>query len=1189
MRLARLSALVCTAALALSPLAARATDATLVADTHVTSTHALVNYGGLSNINVNATTTGLLQFDLTSLPASTTAAQISKATLRLYTNRIFTAGTISVAPITSPWLESTVNFATIPTTGATSTTFNVSATNQYVTVDITALVQSWITSPANNFGLALTTSTASALFDSKENDETAHHARLDITITSQGATGATGATGAQGIQGIAGANGATGATGAQGPAGPAGTTGVTGAQGIAGATGTAGATGAAGLAGTTGATGAQGSAGSTGTAGATGVTGAQGIAGTTGATGLVGSTGATGLAGATGAQGSTGTTGATGIAGATGAAAGGTYNNSSSAGYVAGSVVTSAGTTYLCLTSATCNTTTPGNNSAVWVATSGSGSGGSTSASYLQVGCSNNFPYSVASASTVLANFCTSAISNGINFSPFSGASTVTSAGIYVYDFTVSALSTSNVYFYITVNGTQSFPTITSTADHVTHGRGYLSLAAGDQVNLISQQSQVIQGFGTGNNPIFTLASIGGAAGATGSTGATGAVGPTGAGTTGATGATGSTGAAPGGIYSDLIAYVPGSVVTSGGATYIAIANTTGNAPPNATYWVAVSGNSSNVNYLNVLLNTGNGVGPALNGAFGVSSATTNAGSGLSASGTTITIANPGTYLLSDLVTAGNGAANFTLSTEFAVNGVNNHLATSSASTVGGLLDVSGSSILTTTTASTTIQLINVGTSNLNIKSGTITIVSLAGAAGAQGSTGLAGATGATGAVGPTGAGTTGAAGATGATGATGINFRGSYSLNSAYAPNDVATFNNSSYICILTDPTLPAGGGLIQSQPPTNSTYWSLLAPAGTNGTNGTTGATGATGATGFGFPGTPGAAGATGATGPIGATGATGIAGATGATGVGTTGATGATGPIGNTGSTGTASIYGDGSDGVTPGVCAVTSNTNWVTSPPASSLQCTNFSVASGVTLTIPSGLIIRATGSGTITGTITVQSNSTAGQGIASSAAGIDCNGTVREPGGGAINSLLAHLLVSPGQIGGGVGPIFGPGASGGAGGGTVLLLVGGGLSITGTINANGSTGSAPTGVQCGGGGGGGGVIGLVSGTSIVNGGTINANGGNGANAVTSVSSAGGGGGGGLVFFLSPSNTLGAIFLSGGAAGSGADTTGFASGGGGSGGAGGFSGGSAGSATSGGAGLIINKATSNPASLFVPTFH
>ncbi len=297
---------------------ALATDATLVGDTHVSSTRPTVNYGTLSNVSVASGTTGLLQFDLSTLPANTSASQVSKATLRLYVNRVFTPGSVNVLQLASAWNEATVNYMTLPALGANVGSLQVSSAGQYVVLDVTAAVQGWITSPDTNHGFALSSSAASVLFDSKENDETGHPASLDVTLGSQGSQGSvgpTGPTGASGPTGPTGPQGITGATGAIGPIGPAGATGPTGANGTAGA---AGPTGPAGVAGATGPAGVSGQTGATGLRGATGPTGSTGAAGATGATGAAGPTGATGIAGATGPAGVAGPTGATGLRGATG-------------------------------------------------------------------------------------------------------------------------------------------------------------------------------------------------------------------------------------------------------------------------------------------------------------------------------------------------------------------------------------------------------------------------------------------------------------------------------------------------------------------------------------------------------------------------------------------------------------------------------------------------------------------------------------------------------------------------------------------------------------------------------------------------------------------------------------------------------------------------------------------------------
>ena len=211
----------------------------------------------------------------------------------------------------------------------------------YVIVDVTAIVQYWLSNTGSNNGFGLSSS-ASFSFDSKEQTSTSHDPRLDILLT-PGVTGPTGPTGATG------ATGATGGTGAAGPTG-AGTSGATGPTGPAGATGPGG-TGPAGPTGPTGANGTglnwistpwssgttynlddalfyngssyvslqgsntgnqpdisaaywsllaqQGATGATGPAGAPGATGTglPGANGATGATGPAGATGATGLAG----------------------------------------------------------------------------------------------------------------------------------------------------------------------------------------------------------------------------------------------------------------------------------------------------------------------------------------------------------------------------------------------------------------------------------------------------------------------------------------------------------------------------------------------------------------------------------------------------------------------------------------------------------------------------------------------------------------------------------------------------------------------------------------------------------------------------------------------------------------------------------------------------------------------------
>lgn len=347
--------------LALTANLAHATQAPVASDSYVNSSFGSVNYGSLTNLYVGGGGTAFIQFDLSSLPAGTTPSQISKATIRLFVNRINTSGVVNVSPVTSAWTESGVTYATIPSVGSTVASFTPAVANQFVTIDVTSLVQGWLTDPSSNFGIALSSTAANIVLDSKENQATGHASELDITVVSQGPTGATGA---QGIQGPVGPVGATGAQGPMGPVGAQGLQGPAGPQGIPGPTGPAGATGA------------QGPAGPVGATGATGATGAQGPAGPVGATGATGATGAQGPAGPVGATGAQGPAGATGATGAPGINYRGTWSSSST--YSINDAVSYNGSSYIALTSN--SNVSPTSNPSIWAVLAQQGATGATGA-----------------------------------------------------------------------------------------------------------------------------------------------------------------------------------------------------------------------------------------------------------------------------------------------------------------------------------------------------------------------------------------------------------------------------------------------------------------------------------------------------------------------------------------------------------------------------------------------------------------------------------------------------------------------------------------------------------------------------------------------------------------------------------------------------------------------------------------
>ena len=368
---------------------------------------------------------------------------------------------------------------------------------------------------------------------------------------------------------------------------------------------------------------------------------------------------------------------------------------------------------------------------------------------------------------------------------------------------------------------------------------------------------------------------------------------------------------------------------------------------------------------------------------------------------------------------------------------------------------------------------------------------------------------------------------------------------------------------------------------------------PMGATGVAGAVGPAGAAGATGPQGP--MGATGVAGAVGPAGATGVTGAQGPVGATGVagaaGAVGATGATGPAGPQGADGQRRIYGDGS----AGTLVITANTNWSTAPPASTLF-DSIRVVSGATLTVPSGTVIRCTGTFTVESGAAVTVTGGAGGGNIYQA-DIDPTRTLSslpEPGVSirpAINGLFgpftgalmdragggtgllqfqAAFVRHPGVKAGGGGGIAAAqnlNRFGAAGGGSLVVLAQGNIQIIGTVNADGTPPS-----YAGAGGAGGGIVILGSASLVVGTSTaiINANGADGRGG-SGTTAGGGGGGGGIIHLIAPVvNYLGAANVAGGAGGGAGGTASagnFATGGGGGGACGGNGGGGGHVATNG----------------------
>jgi len=229
------------------PLTSFAQAAVPSANTYVL-VNSSTNYGGSNGLSVSPTNLTFIQFDFSWLPQS---ASVNKATLRLFLDNITANGSFDVYQVNGAWTQTTLNYYNLPPIGISATGGNpraliTSQIRNFVLLDITALVQAWVSGSTPNYGVALqlTTPAGNLSFDSKENTNASHQPEIEIVLNGpagpQGPQGSQGPNGLSGSQGPAGPQGPAGATGPAGPQGPQGLSGATGQQGPAGVTGPAG-------------------------------------------------------------------------------------------------------------------------------------------------------------------------------------------------------------------------------------------------------------------------------------------------------------------------------------------------------------------------------------------------------------------------------------------------------------------------------------------------------------------------------------------------------------------------------------------------------------------------------------------------------------------------------------------------------------------------------------------------------------------------------------------------------------------------------------------------------------------------------------------------------------------------------------------------------------------------------------
>jgi EGF-like domain/TGF-beta propeptide len=126
----------------------------VVADTTLSQASAGQNFGALPTLKVTNKDEALLQFALGSIPSD---ALVTSATLRLYVTDSLSPLPISVRSVLVPWAEGTASYGSINQQLApelSATLMPVSGV-KWQSVNVTKLVQTWVSGSAPNYGLSL--------------------------------------------------------------------------------------------------------------------------------------------------------------------------------------------------------------------------------------------------------------------------------------------------------------------------------------------------------------------------------------------------------------------------------------------------------------------------------------------------------------------------------------------------------------------------------------------------------------------------------------------------------------------------------------------------------------------------------------------------------------------------------------------------------------------------------------------------------------------------------------------------------------------------------------------------------------------------------------------------------------------------------------------------------------------------
>src|SRR5262249_45419129 len=136
----------------------KAVDIPASADAYVNASLPGSNFGAAANVNVGGGNQGLVRFDIAgALSAGVTSANVGKAVLYIFVNKVNTAGNIDISTAAVAWNESTVSQSSAPVAG-TPVAVGLPATtgNAWIAVDTTQVVKNWVDFPGRNNGYLLT-------------------------------------------------------------------------------------------------------------------------------------------------------------------------------------------------------------------------------------------------------------------------------------------------------------------------------------------------------------------------------------------------------------------------------------------------------------------------------------------------------------------------------------------------------------------------------------------------------------------------------------------------------------------------------------------------------------------------------------------------------------------------------------------------------------------------------------------------------------------------------------------------------------------------------------------------------------------------------------------------------------------------------------------------------------------------